>query len=294
MKSGALGNTGKTPLVGKPAQRLLRVLIVEDDLADAELCQWELKRGGIDFSADVARTCEEFLELVRLKEYDIVLSDYNLRTWNALDAIQTLHKEGKDIPVVLVTGSLGDEAAVDCVKKGISDYVLKDRMARLPVAINRALQEKLKESRDATSKSSCSSRRKWRPLGGLLAGRSRFNNLLTIINGYSQLILDRLEPDDPLGSHICQIKDAGERAANLTRQLLAFSRRQVLAPQILDLNQVISGIGKMLPRLIGEDIDLVIWAIPALAGKSRSRTDRTGGHEPWLSMRETLCRKAAD
>lgn len=65
-------------------------------------------------------------------------------------------------------------------------------------------------------------------------------------------------------SQICQIKEAGERAANLTRQLLAFSRRQVLAPQILDLNQVIAGIGKMLPRLIGEDIDLVTTGNPSL------------------------------
>src|SRR5439155_7104337 len=93
--------------------------------------------------------------------------------------------------------------------------------------------------------------------GQLAGGMAHdFNNLLTVINGYSDLLMGRLEAADPLQRDLEQIKRAGERAAALTRQLLAFSRKQVWLPAILDLNAVISELQKMLPRLIGEDVAL--------------------------------------
>ncbi len=93
---------------------------------------------------------------------------------------------------------------------------------------------------------------------GMLAGgvAHDFNNLLTIITGYSQLILNNLRADDPNRHSVEQIMRAGERAAALTKQLLAFSRRQVLQPKILDLNRLVSSLTTMLQRLIGEDVDL--------------------------------------
>jgi PAS domain S-box-containing protein len=93
---------------------------------------------------------------------------------------------------------------------------------------------------------------------GMLAGgvAHDFNNLLTIITGYSQLILNNLRLDDPNRHSVEQIMKAGERAAALTKQLLAFSRRQVLQPKVLDLNQLVTRLGAMLQRLIGEDVDL--------------------------------------
>ena len=93
---------------------------------------------------------------------------------------------------------------------------------------------------------------------GMLAGgiAHDFNNLLTIINGYSQILLSALDPGDPNHTAVEQIMKAGERAAALTRQLLAFSRRQVMQPKVLNLNQLLSGLESMLRRLIGEDIDL--------------------------------------
>jgi len=101
---------------------------------------------------------------------------------------------------------------------------------------------------------------------GMLAGgvAHDFNNLLTIITGYSQLILNNLGPHDPNRHSVEQIMKAGERAAALTRQLLAFSRRQVLQPKVLDLNKLVTGLGTMLQRLIGEDIDLRLALRPDL------------------------------
>ncbi|MEX2661135.1 MAG: PAS domain S-box protein [Vicinamibacterales bacterium] len=91
---------------------------------------------------------------------------------------------------------------------------------------------------------------------GRLAGgvAHDFNNLLVVILGFADLALDRLGPDDPARASIDQICRAGERAAALIRQLLAFSRRQVLKPEVIDLNDVVGGIESMLLRLIGEDV----------------------------------------
>jgi PAS domain S-box-containing protein len=83
-----------------------------------------------------------------------------------------------------------------------------------------------------------------------------FNNMLTAINGYSDLTLRKLETGNPLRGNIEEIKKAGERSAQLTHQLLAFSRQQILQPKILDLNETIHETSKMLQRLIGEDIEL--------------------------------------
>jgi PAS domain S-box-containing protein len=105
---------------------------------------------------------------------------------------------------------------------------------------------------------------------GMLAGgvAHDFNNLLTIITGYSQLILNNLGPEDPNRHSAEQIMKAGERAGALTKQLLAFSRRQVLQPKVLDLNKLVSGMGAMLQRLIGEDVDLRLVLPPDLGSVS--------------------------
>ncbi len=115
---------------------------------------------------------------------------------------------------------------------------------------------------------------KMEAVGRLAGGVAHdFNNLLTVITGYSELVLGQLRAADPLHGFVEQIRQAGDRAAGLTRQLLAFSRKQVLMPATLDLNFLMKEMEKMLHRLIGEDIDLLVnphvplWPIKADPGQ---------------------------
>ncbi len=106
---------------------------------------------------------------------------------------------------------------------------------------------------------------KMEAVGQLAGGVAHdFNNQLTIITGYVELLIETLRPDDPAQQFLEEIKKAGERSASLTRQLLAFSRKQVIVPQILDLNGVIQDTEKMLRRVIGEDIEFITLLHPQL------------------------------
>lgn len=128
-----------------------------------------------------------------------------------------------------------------------------------------SLEEKLRLSEEQLRQS-----QKLEAIGQLAGGVAHdFNNLLTVIGGYSSILLGRMSPDNPQRSALEEIKKASDRASGLTRQLLAFSRKQILQPKVLDLNEVVSEIEKMLRRLIGEDIDLLIVTASSL-GKTKA------------------------
>ena len=144
-------------------------------------------------------------------------------------------KDGK-----LITVRLSGRAVVKA--DGTPDYF---EMIAEDVTERRALEEQLRQSQ------------KMEAVGRLAGGIAHdFNNLLTVIKGYSDLLLEEFKPADPLRSEVDEIRKAADRAASLTRQLLAFSRQQVLAPKVLDLNSVVGNMDRLLHRLIGADIDL--------------------------------------
>jgi two-component system cell cycle sensor histidine kinase/response regulator CckA len=106
---------------------------------------------------------------------------------------------------------------------------------------------------------------KMEAIGRLAGGIAHdFNNLLSVILSYSSLVMDELEPGAPMHADLSEVFKAGERAADLTHQLLAFSRRQILQPRVLDVGHVVSGMEKMLRRVLGEDIELVLHRQPDL------------------------------
>jgi two-component system cell cycle sensor histidine kinase/response regulator CckA len=122
----------------------LCVLIVEHDSLDAHRSVRELRKAGFRAEADIVTTREELESRLanKEKEYAVILADYRLPNWTGLDALAVVQKMNLDIPFVLVAGTLREDLAIECINRGVTDYVAKDQLRRLPMAVARALEEK--------------------------------------------------------------------------------------------------------------------------------------------------------
>jgi len=119
----------------------LKVLSLEDSKRDFEIIREQLLDAGFKLEMIRVEKENEFLFSLRNAKWDIILADFKLPGFNAFTALQLSNEICPDIPFICVSGSIGEETAIDLIKSGAEDYVLKDRLTRLPVAINRALQD---------------------------------------------------------------------------------------------------------------------------------------------------------
>src|SRR5213080_4432780 len=369
----------------------VRILLLEDVPADAALVERHLTKSGMEFVSQRVDTRARFEEALREFVPDIILSDHGLPGFDGSAALQLVKQRSPTLPVILVTGSLNEEKAVEFMKAGAADYILKDHLMRLPEAIRRALRERaLREEREQAVAALRESEAQYRSLfestpypmwvfdlethrvlavngaaikhygysreeflalriedlrpaedipalhrhlktmpgdyhnagtwrhrkkdgtlievetsghgitfagrraeqvvindvterkrleeqfrqaqkmeavGRLAAGVAHdFNNLLTAILGTTDLMLEDLPPGDPDREGLLDIRSASERAAVLTRQLLTFSRQQVVSPQVLRLNDLILELEKLLRRLLGEDVAIRVAVAPDCGG----------------------------
>jgi PAS domain S-box-containing protein len=129
----------KAPKKKEKKSNVLRVLILEDSAADAALMEHELKKSGIVFVSQRVESKSEFLKALKVFKADLILADFKLPRFDALQALALRNKITPAIPLIVVTGSVSEEIAVDCMKQGADDYLLKDRMTRLGEAVGRAL-----------------------------------------------------------------------------------------------------------------------------------------------------------
>ncbi|HXP82430.1 MAG TPA: response regulator [Verrucomicrobiae bacterium] len=120
----------------------LHALLIENSAADAELNLHELGHAGFQCQPQIIATRAEFLQHLGRFPFDIVLADYRLPGWTGMDAFSAMRQAEHDVPFILVTGTLGEEVAVECIKQGVTDYVLKEHLARLPLVVARALEER--------------------------------------------------------------------------------------------------------------------------------------------------------
>ncbi|HXA98527.1 MAG TPA: response regulator [Candidatus Dormibacteraeota bacterium] len=362
-----------------------RLLLIDDNADDRFFVRRALARELDALEVHEAGDAETLARALETGPFDLVITDYALGFTNGFILLDTLKARWPECPVILCSGTLSEEIAVEALRKGLDDYVLKDpqRLLRLPAAVRGAIAHarqraaaRAAESRyealfhgapvglvrslpdgrmlaanaaaariwgypdvaallqvdarelyvdpedrarlvaavegsDAVQDFELRGRRGdgtlfWVNLGvraekdaggrvlhyewsvaditerkrleselrqaqkleaiGQLAGgvAHDFNNLLTVITGRSHLALGQLPPDHAVRRHIDLIQTTAERAAALTRQLLAFSRKQVLELKVLDLNASVTGLASMLRRLIGENLEFAVVAAPGL------------------------------
>ena len=168
------------------AGRSARILILEDEAFDANLAQRLLVEAGLNLVAVVVDTKASFIEQLATFQPDIILSDYYLPGFSGREALKIAQELYPDIPFIIWSGVLGDEAAVELIKQGATDYVLKDRPARLPSVILRALAEVEQRARLAHLEAQLLQAQRLASLGKLAAAEqamSRIRQLLTAARG---------------------------------------------------------------------------------------------------------------
>ena len=354
----------------------VRILVLEDNDADAELVEVELRRAELDFTARRVVTRPDFERALREFHPDIIVSDHQLPQFSGVAALELARARAPHAPFILLTGSLDEETAVEYMKAGAADYILKGRLTRLGPAVRGALErERMKRqlrereeyfkslieqamdiiavldadgavryaspsvlpllgygaeelvgqhildlvhpddvgpalrmfaegvatgqgdrllglqvrhkdgtyrsleaigryllddpvvrgvvinARDVTERRSLERQllqaQKMEAVGRLAGGIAHdFNNILTAIFGYADLLTEEFPAGSPARQDLEEIRKAATRASALTRQLLAFSRQQVLAPMVLSVNDLVDDVDKMLRRLVGEDVEL--------------------------------------
>ncbi len=234
----------------------LSLLIVEDSEDDALIIVRELKRAGYDVDFKRVESADALKGNLAERQWDLVISDFSMPRFSGTDALKLVRSIGSDIPFIFVSGTMGEDTAVAALKDGAQDYLVKTHLKRLAPAVQRELREAGERRQRQRLEQHVHQLQKFEAIGRLAGGVAHdFNNLLGVILGQSEILLDRPH-DEGMTRGLAMIRESARRGASLTRQLLAFGRRQVLKPKVLNINVILADVQKLLQRVIGEDVEL--------------------------------------
>lgn len=205
----------------------LRILILEDRPTDAEIAERELRDGGLSFVSRRVETEAEFRRELLGFEPHIILSDYELPTFDGISALIISQSNNPDTPFIFVTAVMGEETAIDMLQRGATDYVLKDKISRLPPAVRRALDEvkeqtKRKAAENALRESEAEMRKRAERLAHFLTVASHeLRHPITVIKGYA-VTLEALEDKmtgDMIRESYGEIREAADRLTRIVEKL---------------------------------------------------------------------------
>ncbi|AWN41980.1 hybrid sensor histidine kinase/response regulator [Methylobacterium durans] len=284
-------------------QAPLRILLLEDSDLDAELLSAVLDDARLHCEIERVMNRGDFATATSQRRHGIILADYVLPTFDGLSALAIARENCPNVPFVFVSGTLGEEVAVEALKNGATDYVTKQRLDRLPRVIVRALAEarahaerraaeqalrelnetlearvaeRTRELADANAalqnqitereriEEALRQAQRLEAVGQLTSGVAHdFNNLLTVIAGNIEF-LEQAVSDDRSRRRLDMMRGAAERGARLTAQLLAFSRRQRLEPVPVQLNRTVTSMRDLLQSSIGGAVRIEMTLQPDL------------------------------
>ena len=235
----------------------LRALIVEDSEADCDLLVRALHRGGYDVKHCRVASESELRSCLQSGSWDIVISDYSIPGFSGTAALSIIREMDSDVPFIFVSGTIGEDVAVNAMKVGAQDYIIKNNLARLVPAVDRELREAENRRERRRIEQRMRQLEKFEVIGKLAGGIAHdFNNVIGAIMGWAELGAKETLPSGGGAKYFEKIRSQSERAAGLTRQLLAYARRQILAPSNINLNDVIRENMNLLERAIGAEIDV--------------------------------------
>jgi len=242
--------------------RTLRVLLIEDNPSDAELAVAELRRGGFAVVEDLVSSKAEIEACLERNSYDVVLADYSLPHFRGMETVEIMRRKGKRTPLILVSGALNSVTAVECVKQGATDYVLKDHLSRLTLCVRRALEEvRMQQERTHAQEELA---RKAEELARSNRDLEQFAYVashdlqepLRMVAAYTQLLAQRYQGrlDAEADKFIGYAVEGALRMQALVQDLLTFSRvgRNSTARKNVDCNRVVREAGQNLAAAIEE------------------------------------------
>jgi signal transduction histidine kinase len=231
---------------------VLRILHLEDDGKDAELVQGVLEADGIACQVTRVETRDDFIAALEEPALDLILADFSLPSFDGMSALRIAREKRPELPFIFVSGTLGEELAIDALKVGASDYVLKERLSRVVGSVRRALREALDRAERRQLEARLRRAQRLEAMGALAGGIAHdFNNILGAVLGYGERALREAARGSRLREELDSIMAAGERGRALVERILAFTR---------------SGLGERVPvhveNVVSEALDLLRARLP--------------------------------
>ncbi len=244
--------------------RPIRILHLEDDPHDVELVRARLDGEGLACETVPVDSRDSFEAALSQGGFDLIICDFKLPAFDGFSASDLVRGKGLDLPIIFLSGTAGEETAVEALKHGANDYLLKGRLTRLGHAIRRALAETEERRHRQRAEAALRETQKLEAIGRLAGGVAHdFNNLLTLITGQCRLLAKRHQDDATTARKLDMIQGACTRAAALTRQLLTFGQQHTSVPTVLDVNRQIAALTDLLKPLLGERVTLILDLAPA-------------------------------